>query len=101
MVRARAGRGSSQGRPPLPLQAMREKYKTAENPATQYNHTLRKKMRNSLSLDPAETTRLLAEGTPYVIRIRLEPGQDVHFTDLIRGEVHFSTTGVDDKVLLK
>jgi glutamyl-tRNA synthetase len=86
---------------PEELEIMREKYKTAENPSPQYNHTLRKKMRNSLSLDPAETDRLLTEGTPYVIRIRLEPDQDVHFTDLIRGEVHFSTNGVDDKVLLK
>jgi len=86
---------------PGELEAMREKYKTADNPSPQYNHTLRKKMRNSLSLEPAETKRLLAEGTPYVIRIRLEPDQEVRFTDLIRGEVHFSTTGVDDKVLLK
>ena len=86
---------------PEELDTMREKYKTADNPSPQYNHTLRKKMRNSLSLEPAETQRLLAAGTPYVIRIRLEPGQDVHFTDMIRGEVHFSTTGVDDKVLLK
>ena len=86
---------------PAELEAMRERYKTAENPSPQYNHSLRKKMRNSLSLDPAETKQLLAAGTPYVIRIRLEPDQDVHFTDLIRGEVHFSTTGVDDKVLLK
>jgi glutamyl-tRNA synthetase len=86
---------------PEELEAMREKYKTADNPSPQYNHTLRKRMRNSLSLDPAETQRLLAEGTPYVIRIRLEPDQDVGFTDMIRGEVHFSTTGIDDKVLLK
>ena len=86
---------------PEELEVMREKYKTADNPSPQYNHTLRKKMRNSLSLDPAETERLLAERTPYVIRIRLDPDHDVHFTDLIRGEVHFSTNGVDDKVLLK
>jgi len=86
---------------PEELEAMREKYKTADNPSPQYNHTLRKKMRNSLSLEPAETQRLLAAGTPYVIRIRLEADQDVHLTDMIRGEVRFSTTGVDDKVLLK
>jgi glutamyl-tRNA synthetase len=86
---------------PEELDAMREKYKTADNPSPQYNHELRKKMRNSLHLDPAETERLLADGTPYVIRIRLEPDEEVRFTDLIRGEVSFSTTGVDDKVLLK
>jgi glutamyl-tRNA synthetase len=86
---------------PEELEAMREKYKTAENPSPQYNHSLRKKMRNSLSLEAAETQRLLAAGTPYVIRIRLEADQDVLLTDMIRGEVRFSTTGVDDKVLLK
>jgi glutamyl-tRNA synthetase len=83
------------------LDAMREKYKTAENPSPQYNHTLRKKMRNSLQLDPAETKKLLDGGTPYVIRIKLEPDEEVTFTDMIRGSVTFNTTTVDDKVLLK
>src|SRR3984957_4742967 len=83
------------------LEAMREKYKTADNPSPQYNHTLRKKMRNSLQLEPAETKDLLEAGTPYVVRIKLEPDQEVKFTDMIRGEVSFATSGVDDKVLLK
>jgi glutamyl-tRNA synthetase len=83
------------------LEAMREKYKTADNPSPQYNHTLRKKMRNSLQLEPAETKALLEAGTPYVVRIKLEPDQEVKFVDMIRGEVSFSTSGVDDKVLLK
>src|SRR6201999_1096381 len=86
---------------PEELEAMREKHKTAENPSPQYNHALRKKMRNSLQLEPAETKRLLEEGTPYVVRIKLEPDQEVRFTDMIRGEVSFNTTTVDDKVLLK
>jgi len=86
---------------PEELEAMREKYKTPENPSPQYNHALRKKMRNSLQLDPKETEELLANGTPYVIRIKLEPDEEVSFNDMIRGEVTFNTTGVDDKVLLK
>ena len=83
------------------LDAMREKYKTAENPTPQYNFDLRRKMRNSLHLPADETERLLAAGTPYTIRIRIEPNQEVRFTDMIRGEVVFSTDGLDDKVLLK
>jgi glutamyl-tRNA synthetase len=83
------------------LEAMRERYKTADNPSPQYNHTLRKKMRNSLQLDPAETKALLEAGTPYVVRIKLEPDQEVQFVDMIRGEVSFNTTDIDDKVLLK
>jgi glutamyl-tRNA synthetase len=86
---------------PDELEAMREKHKTAENPSPQYDHVLRRKMHNSLTLDPAETDRLLAAGTPYVIRIRVEPDQEIRLTDLIRGEIIFSTDGVDDKVLLK
>jgi glutamyl-tRNA synthetase len=86
---------------PEELEQMREKFKSPENPSPQYNHSLRRKMRNSLHLLPEETQALLAAGTPYVIRIKMEPDQEVRFTDMIRGEVSFSTTGVDDKVLLK
>jgi len=86
---------------PEELDQMRVKYKTAENPSPQYSHVLRAKMKNSLHLDPAETKGLLAAGTPYVIRIKVDPGQQIGFTDLVRGEVSFSTDGVDDKVLLK
>jgi len=86
---------------PEELEAMRTKYKTAENHSPQYNHALRGKMKNSLSLPPEEVERLLAAGTPYVIRIRITPEEEIHLTDMIRGEVSFSTTGIDDKVLLK
>jgi glutamyl-tRNA synthetase len=83
------------------LEEMRVKYRTAENPSPQYNHTLRGKMKNSLSLPQEETERLLATGTPYTLRIRIEPDQEVRLNDLIRGEISFSTSGLDDKVLLK
>ena len=86
---------------PEELEAMREKYKTPENPSPQYNHVLRHRMRNSLHLDPSETQRLLEAGTPHVIRIKIDPNQQVTFTDMIRGDVTFQTDGVDDKVLLK
>src|ERR1700753_2134520 len=75
---------------PEELEAMREKYKTPENPSPQYNHALRKKMRNSLQLEPAETKALLEAGTPFVIRIKLEPNEEVSFVDMIRGEVTFN-----------
>jgi glutamyl-tRNA synthetase len=58
-------------------------------------------MKNSLSLPAEEVQRLLDAGTPYVIRIKITPDEEIRFTDLIRGEVVFSTNGVDDKVLLK
>ena len=67
----------------------------------QYSHSTRNAMKNSLTLSKDETKKLLDENIPYVIRVKLEPHQEIKFTDLIRGEVHFDTTLVDDKVLLK
>lgn len=69
--------------------------------SAQYDSRTRMQMRNSLSLDPSETARLLAEQTPYVIRIKMPEQETVHFRDMIRGEVSFDTSLVDDKVLLK
>jgi glutamyl-tRNA synthetase len=43
----------------------------------------------------------LAEGTRVVIRIKMPEQETVSFTDMIRGEVSFDTSLVDDKVLLK
>lgn len=83
------------------LEEMRSKFKTAENPSPQYNQLLREKMRNSLTLAEKEVTRLLTEGIPYVIRIKVPLNETVTFTDMIRGEVSFHTSQVDDKVLLK
>ncbi|MBN9298433.1 MAG: glutamate--tRNA ligase [Filimonas sp.] len=83
------------------LEEMRSTYKTEANPSPQYNHVLREKMRNSLTLSEDEVRRLLSEGAPHVIRIKLPMNEEVTFTDLIRGEVSFHTSQVDDKVLLK
>jgi glutamyl-tRNA synthetase len=67
----------------------------------QYGHATRMAMKNSLTLNEADVKSLIDANTPYVIRVKLEPHQEIKFTDLIRGEVHFDTTQVDDKVLLK
>ncbi len=83
------------------LEKMRHELKTVQNPSPQYDHNIRKKMRNSLSLLPEETKKLLDEGTRHVIRIKMPEHETVSFTDLIRGEVSFDTSLVDDKVLLK
>lgn len=86
---------------PEELDTMRERFKTAENPSPQYDHKVRLEMRNSCSLTLEETERLLEDGVPHVIRIRMPENETVSFTDMIRGEVHFNTGLVDDKVLLK
>lgn len=83
------------------LDNMRTAYKTDDNPLPQYDYLLREKMRNSLTLPPDEVKQLMDSGHPYVIRIKIPHDEEVHFTDMIRGEVSFHTNTVDDKVLLK
>ena len=66
----------------------------------QYNQFTRGGMNNSLTLSADEVNQKLAN-TPYVIRIKVPEDETVVFTDMIRGEVSFNTSQVDDKVLLK
>lgn len=86
---------------PEELEKMRQHFKSDQNPSPQYDHTVRMKMRNSLSLSDTETQQLLADGTRHVIRIKMPEQETISFTDMIRGEVSFETSLVDDKVLLK
>ena len=83
------------------LEAMREKLKAAGSNSLQYDHHIRMSMNNSLRLLPEETKALIDAGTPYVIRIKVNPNELIPFSDMIRGEMEFDTNTVDDKVLLK
>jgi len=85
---------------PEELEEMRNRFRTEENPSPQYDSRIRMQMNNSLA-KPDETQKWLEAGKPYVIRIRMPENETVHFTDMIRGEVHFNTGQSDDKVLLK
>ena len=67
----------------------------------QYDASTRLLMRNSLTLSAEETTRLIEEGNQYVVRIKIEPNEDVVVNDLIRGEVVINSSVLDDKVLYK
>jgi glutamyl-tRNA synthetase len=86
---------------PQELEQMRLQYKTHDNPSPTYNIELRQHMKNSLTLSESEVGELLAANTPYVIRIKMPNDEVVGFDDMIRGHVHFNTSLVDDKVLLK
>ena len=86
---------------PAELDAMRVQLRSEENPSPQYDHSVRMKMKNSLSLSPDEVQSLLNAQTPYVIRIKMPEEETISFHDMIRGEVSFETSTVDDKVLLK
>lgn len=67
----------------------------------QYDAATRGLMRNSLTLPAAEVEQRLKAGEQYVVRLRIEPDEEVRVTDLIRGEVVINSTVLDDKVLFK
>lgn len=73
----------------------------AATPNFQYDASTRSGMRNSLSMPKEEVDRLLAEGTQYVVRFRIDPGREVEVNDLIRGKVVIKSDILDDKVLYK
>ena len=67
----------------------------------QYDASTRNDMRNSLVLSEKECSDLIEKGTPYVVRIKIEPGEDIIVNDLIRGKVVINSSVLDDKVLYK
>ncbi len=52
-------------------------------------------------IDGDEAKRRIADGEPYVVRLKLPVDQDISFEDQIRGTVTFNTAEIDDQVLLK
>ena len=67
----------------------------------QYDASTRGMMRNSLSLPADEVRRLIDEGHQYVVRFKIEPDEDIHVDDMIRGDVVINSSILDDKVLYK
>ena len=66
-----------------------------------YDAQTRGQMDNALTLPKAEAEARVAAGEAYVVRLKVEPGRNVHFDDLVRGGVTISTDEVDDQVLVK
>lgn len=73
----------------------------AATPNFQYDATTRDKMTNSLTLSAEEVQRRIDNGDQYVVRIKIEPGEDVVVDDLVRGKVTINSSVLDDKVLYK
>jgi glutamyl-tRNA synthetase len=81
---------------PVELDARRQ----AEEHFT-YNYVTRNGLSNSLVLDADVVQQRIAQGHPFVVRLKVEPGRSIVIQDLIRGEVVFESSELDDKVLLK
>lgn len=66
-----------------------------------YNALSRKKLKNSLHMDGDEVKNLLDSGAHYVIRFKMPENEELHLHDIIRGDVQFNSSQLDDKVLYK
>jgi glutamyl-tRNA synthetase len=66
-----------------------------------YNHTVREKLDTSLNFSEDIVKTRIANGEHFVIRFKTPVNETLHLQDIIRGEVHFDTNLLDDKVLFK
>ena len=69
------------------------KEKQKKNESTKYD-------RFCLKLSKKERANKLANQS-YVIRLKVPDEQKIEFTDLVRGDIKFNTSEIDDQVLLK
>ncbi len=81
------------------LNELREKAE-ADKQVFTYNAETRKTLKNSLTL-PAEETKNLLDSSEFVIRFKMPSNEEIHFNDVIRGEVKVNTSSLDDKILSK
>ncbi len=75
--------------------------KRAEIANFQYDASTRGLMINSLTLSVDEVKARISSGEQYVVRIKIEPNEEIKVQDLIRGEVVVNSSVLDDKVLFK
>ncbi|MCX6304279.1 MAG: glutamate--tRNA ligase [Bacteroidetes bacterium] len=83
------------------LNLAREQAKQNGGNTFQYDQITRKTLQNSIALPEAEWKKRLADGAPYVIRIKIPENEQVVVNDIIRGEVIVNSSNLDDKVLFK
>ncbi len=66
----------------------------AENKVPKYDGHCR-------GLSQEEIEKKIAAGEPYVIRLKLPADKNIHFKDIVRGDVVINTNDMDDQVLMK
>ncbi len=66
-----------------------------------YNHSVREVLKTSLNMTHDELEARLFNKDPYVIRFKMPVDEKLTLKDIIRGEVTFDTSLLDDKVLYK
>ncbi len=83
------------------LETMRQRLEEAKAKNLSYNAITRRQMRNSLILPPHEVKSLIENGTPYVIRVKIPPKEEIRVQDMVMGWVKAHSSTLDDKVLIK
>jgi len=83
------------------LEAKRKEAESNGQHTWQYDSKSRLSMDNSLTLTKKEVENRIQSGEKHVIRLKVELGKTVSFTDMVRDEVSFESDLVDDKVLIK
>jgi len=86
---------------PEELDAKRNEAKNTGNHSWQYDSSSRSEMKNTMTLTQDEIKSLEDKNIPYVVRFKVPKDESVKFKDLIRGDVEFNTSQLDDKVLFK
>ena len=82
---------------PEELDAMR-----AADKNFKYGVSTRDNLRNSLAMKPSDVKALLEEGVQYTVRYKVPADREpIRVKDIIRGEVVFDTSLLDDKVIWK
>ncbi len=86
---------------PEELEKMRQEEEARGNYSPKYDHKVRDRMKNSLTLEEDRVKACLDAGDNVTIRLKITPGEEVVFQDTVRGTVRFSSDELDDKVILK
>ena len=86
---------------PEELDAMRDRLKEARVAQPQYNAISRMTMKNALTLPETEVKARIANGEPYVIRLKTPRKEEVRLHDQVRGWVMVQSSTLDDKILMK
>ncbi len=83
------------------INTMRDRLKARGDQNQHYNSISRMEMNNSLTLSAEEVKQKLDSGVLYVIRLKVQPNEEIHIHDLIRGTISINSSQIDDKVLMK
>lgn len=73
-----------------------------ENAKTTFKYCAQNRMQFNNSLSQSiESTLKLIDSVPYVIRLKVEPGQSIKLKDTVRGDIEIKSDEIDDKILIK